>query len=49
LTSELWVLQNGVLIEAVMIPTEYRLNTRQVDKLNQINFAINIAYKNNTL
>lgn len=49
LTSELWVLQNGVLVEAVMIPTEYRLNTRQVDKLNQINFAINIAYKNNTL
>ena len=49
LTSELWVLQNGVLIEAVMVPSEYRISTRHGDGLQQINMAINIAFKNKTI
>jgi hypothetical protein len=49
LTSQCWVLQDGELIEAVIVPTSYRVETRQVDRLRQLNMQIRIAYKNTTL
>lgn len=49
LTSECWVLQNGSLVEAVIVPTTYNIARRSSDNLQQLNVAINIAYKNTTL
>ena len=49
LTSECWVLQNGSLVEATIVPTTYNVATRAVDRLQQLNIQIQIAYKNTTL
>ena len=49
LTSELWVLQNGNLVEAVVTSNSYNVATRAVDRLQQLNIAIDIAFKNTTL
>jgi hypothetical protein len=49
LTSELWVLQNGSLVEAVVNSNSYNVSTRAVDRLQQLNIAIDIAFKNTTL
>lgn len=49
LTNECWVLQDGALVEAVIVPTEYRVNKRAVDRLQQLNVTIDIAYKNTTV
>jgi hypothetical protein len=49
LTSEMWVLQNGSLVEAVVNSNSYNVSTRAVDRLQQLNIAIDIAFKNTTL
>jgi hypothetical protein len=49
LTSECWVLQNESLVEATIVPTTYNVATRAVDRLQQLNIQIQIAYKNTTL
>ena len=49
LTSECWVMQNGSLVEAVVNANSYNVSTRAVDRLQQLNIDIDIAYKNTTL
>jgi hypothetical protein len=49
LTSQCWVLQDGELIEAVIVPNTYNVSRSAVDKTQQLNVQIRIAYKNYTL
>ena len=49
LTSECWVMQNGSLVEAVVNANSYNVSTRAVDRLQQLNIDIDIAYKNTSL
>ena len=42
-------MQNGSLVEAVVNANSYNVSTRAVDRLQQLNIDIDIAYKNTTL